>query len=234
MKFIVDEKVFEKLKNYCVGVVVARNADNSRQIREITDMLNEEVKKANKSLCDVSIKDLLCISPYRNAMQAVGINPNRFPCSIEAMLKRVQKSGVLPSVNAAVDLNNYIAVKFMLPMGSHDIDALEGDIHVRFSKADAVFMPLGEAQEERLDAGELVYSDDLRIRTRKWIHKQSEIGKINPESKNIFFPIDGFSDLNKDKILAAAEELEQLLHKYFKCETMKGFVNKDLREITIK
>lgn len=233
MKFIVDKAVFKKLDDYCVGVVVAYNVNNFKANADIANLLDEEVKKAFINLSDVNLKEHPQISLYRNAMQAVDINPNRFPCSIEAMLKRVQKGNSLPSVNAIVDLNNYISVKYMLPMGSHDIDALTGDIYVRFSKENDAFLPLGEEQEELLSAGELVYSDDVRIRTRKWIHRQSNIGKINPESKNIFFPIDGFES-NKDKILAASEELEKLLKQYFKCEVLTGFVDKNCNEIKMK
>lgn len=233
MKFIVDEEVFKKLDDYCVGVVVAYGVNNSEANADIENLLDQEVKKAAADLNDINLKEHPQILLYRNAMQAVDINPNRFPCSIEAMLKRVQKGNSLPSVNAIVDLNNYISVKYMLPMGSHDIDALTGDIYVRFSKENDAFLPLGEEQEELLASGELVYSDDVRIRTRKWIHRQSNIGKINPESKNIFFPIDGFTE-NKDKILSASEELEMLLKKYFKCEVLTGFIDKNCNEIKIK
>ncbi len=233
MKFIVDEEVFKKLDDYCVGVVVAYNVNNSEPNTDIANLLDEEVKKAFAELSDVNLKEHPQLLLYRNAMQAVDINPNRFPCSIEAMLKRVQKGNLLPSVNAIVDLNNYISVKYMLPMGSHDIDALTGDIYVRFSKENDAFLPLGETEEELLASGELVYSDDVRIRTRKWIHRQSNIGKINADSKNIFFPIDGFAS-NKDKILAASAELEKLLKQYFKCEVLIGFIDKNNNEIKIK
>lgn len=233
MKFIVNEEVFKKLEDYCVGVVVAYNVNNFEPNADVANLLDQEVKKAFIDLNDVNLKEHPQILLYRNAMQAVDINPNRFPCSIEAMLKRVQKGNPLPSVNAIVDLNNYISVKYMLPMGSHDIDALTGDIYVRFSKENDAFLPLGEEQEELLASGELVYSDDVRIRTRKWIHRQSNIGKINPESKNIFFPIDGFNS-NKDKILAASDELEKLLKQYFKCEVVIGFIDKNSNKIKIK
>ena len=233
MNFIVDKEVFKKLDDYCVGVVVAYNVDNFKTNTDIANSLDEEVKKAAVNLSDVNLKEQPQILLYRNAMQAVDINPNRFPCSIEAMLKRVQKGNSLPSVNAAVDLNNYISVKYMIPMGSHDIDALKGDIYVRFSKENDAFLPLGEADKELLASGELVYSDEVRIRTRKWIHRQSEIGKINHQSRNIFFPIDGFN-ANKDKILAASAELEKLLKQYFKCEVLTGFIDKNCNEIKIK
>jgi DNA/RNA-binding domain of Phe-tRNA-synthetase-like protein len=234
MKFIIDKKVFEKVEAYCAGVVVASGADNTKANEDIAQMLKSQVEKTAKELEGLNLKEHEAIAPYRSAMQAVGINPNRFPCSIEAMLKRVQNGHDLPSVNAIVDLNNYISIKYKLPMGSHDIDALSGDIQVRFSKENDKFLPLGQTEEELLGQGELVYADDVRIRTRKWIFRQSDIGKINAESRTIFFPIDGFHAINQDKVDAAADELKVLLKKYFNCDVLTGFVDKDNNEMVIK
>ena len=121
----------------------------------------------------------------------------------------------------------------MLPMGAHDFDALEGEIAVRFSNEGDAFTPLGSSEEETLSAGELVYADAKRIRTRRWIWRQSGIGSISENSKNIFFPIDGFTSTNKEDVLKATDLLEELLQKYYGCETKKGFVDRDNREFEI-
>lgn len=144
--------------------------------------------------------------------------------SVEAMAKRVSKGNVLPSINPVVDLINRISLKYILPMGAHDLDALEGEIGIRFSRKGDAFIPLGEELVEVLDNGELVYADSKRIRTRRWIWRQSNIGKIDENSKNIFFPIDGFQT-NKERVMKAAEELEILLKKYFNCQAKKGFID---------
>jgi DNA/RNA-binding domain of Phe-tRNA-synthetase-like protein len=117
-------------------------------------------------------------------------------------------------------------------MGAHDLDALEREIAVRFSRKGDVFIPLGEKAAEILKSGELVYADSKRIRTRRWIWRQSDIGKIDENSENIFFPIDGFQ-INKEKVMKAADELELLLKKHFDCETKKGFIDIDNQEMEI-
>ena len=50
-----------------------------------------------------------------------------------------------------------------------------------------------------------------------WIWRQSEIGKIGPESRDIFFPIDGFEAVNQEAILSAREELAGLCREIFGC-----------------
>ena len=80
-------------------------------------------------------------------------------------------------------------------------------------------MPFGAEEPEVLPEGEMVYADDRDIRTRRWIWRQSDRGKVTPVSANIFFPIDGFTDGNIDAVLRAREELSRCLEKYFKVET---------------
>ena len=115
-------------------------------------------------------------------------------------------------------------------MGHMTLDAKRRD-WVRFSKR-VIISFRWEETIETLEAGELVYADAKRIRTRRWIWRQSDIGKIDENSKNIFFPIDGF-EANKDKVVQAADELETLLRKYFQCQTKKGFININNKEMEI-
>jgi DNA/RNA-binding domain of Phe-tRNA-synthetase-like protein len=149
------------------------------------------------------------------------------------MLKRIQKGGAIPSINPIVDLNNLISVRYFLPMGSHDIDALTGECSIRLSSEGDIFLPLGDTTEEVLPAGELVYADAQRIRTRRWIWRQSEIGKITQESKTIFFPIDGFLSVNETSVRAAQEDLAELLQQFFDCKIHLDFIDKSHPSTTI-
>lgn len=55
----------------------------------------------------------------------MGINPNRFPCSVEALATRIAKGGGLPDINPAVNLVNAYSLRYSLPMGAHDLDAAD-------------------------------------------------------------------------------------------------------------
>jgi len=232
MRFKVYDEVFEKLPDLCFGVVVGYQINNKQNIPEIYDLMKNEMSKVKNNLKGINLKEYQGIIPYRDAFNKLNLNPNKFMSSVEAMVKRVSKGNVLPSINPVVDLGNSISLKYILPMGAHDLDALEGEIAVRFSKKGDAFTPLGEELVEVLDSGELVYADSKRIRTRRWIWRQSNIGKIDENSKNIFFPIDGFQT-NKERVIKAAEELEILLKKYFNCETKKGFIDINHQEMEI-
>lgn len=233
MKFSVSSEVFEKLDNVCFGVIVAKGIDNSLVKNDIVEKLDQSIKDCEDKFKDTKVKELEVILYYRDAFKELGINSNKFMSSIEAMLTRTSKGKGLPNISPIVDLGNAVSLKYMVPLGAHDIDTLEGDIEVRFSKNGDSFIPLGTEETEILEDGELIYSAGDNVRTRRWIWRQSEQGKITNESKNIFFPIDGFEDKNYESVMSARDELASLLKEVFSCDVKVGFIDKNNTEFEI-
>ena len=233
MKFVVAEEVFEKLDNVCFGIVVARGIQNRGQNDEVRKCLETSIQAVEKKFENAKVKEAEEIVPYREAFTKLSINPNKFLSSIEAMASRIGKKKGFPQINTAVDLGNAISLKYLVPLGAHDIDSAEGDIGVRFSVQGDRFIPFGEEAEEVLEAGELIYSVGDQVKTRRWIWRQSEQGKVTAESKNIFFPIDGFTDSNYQSVISARDELANLLQQVPGCNVTVGFVDKNSREMEI-
>ena len=225
MKFIVEEKVFEALPTACFGVVVARGLDNRSQDPQPQVLLQQSIAAIEEKFAAAKAKESPEIAPYREAFQKLGMNPNKFMSSIEAIATRIEKKKGFPSINPVVDLGNAMSIKYLLPMGAHDIDAASGDIQVRFSRQGDQFTPFGETAAEILEAGELIYSAGERVKTRRWIWRQSEEGKVTQDSQNVFFPIDGFSDHNLNRVIAARDELAELLVMLFDCEVKVGWLD---------
>ncbi len=89
-------------------------------------------------------------------------------------------------------------------MGAHDLDALEGEIAVRFSRKGHLYTT-GEETAEILEDGELVYADAKRIRTRRWIWRQSEMVRLTKIPKISFF-------LSMDFSLTEKKSSKQLMN----------------------
>ena len=81
-QFIVAKDVFEKLPDYCVGVVAATGFDNRSVNEAITKMLDAEAAKFAESHKDDNVRELPNIKACRDAFQTLGMNPNKFMCSI--------------------------------------------------------------------------------------------------------------------------------------------------------
>ena len=226
MQFFVEENVFNTLEDVCFGIVVARGIDNVTKNTQVKELLNNSIIEILEQMPNENIKNHSQIIPYRNAFQKLGFNPNKFAPSVEALITRILKGGQIPNINNVVDLANAISIKYILPIGAHDIDLVQDDIKVRFSMNGDTFVPFGAAQPETLETGELVYASGSKIKTRRWIWRQSEQGKITEKSTNIFFPIDGFSKDNYDSVIKARDELALKIEHLFECDVKVGFVDR--------
>lgn len=233
MKFIVEKEIFEKLPNACFGVVMAKGIDNSRAYPEIDRLLDKSITAAAQRFEGKKVKEEPDILPYREAFRALGINPNKYLCSIEALFTRIAKGKGMPHINPVVDLGNAISLKYTLPMGAHDLGGSSEDVCIRLAQPGDSFLPFGGEAEEMPDSDEVVYAVGHQVRTRRWTWRQSEHGKITPESTDIFFPIDGFTDHNREQVLAARDELQALVKRIFGCETAVGFVDADHSEMEL-
>ena len=101
MYYQVSQDFFEKLPNACFGAVAVRGLDNTHDIPQLEQMLAENVAACEAYFAGKKPKETEDILPYRNAFTALGINPNKFLCSIEALLTRIAKGKGFPHINAA-------------------------------------------------------------------------------------------------------------------------------------
>ncbi|HUW41457.1 MAG TPA: phenylalanine--tRNA ligase beta subunit-related protein [Rectinemataceae bacterium] len=224
MKFELSPEILEKVPAFVVGIVVARGLDNARPAERISALLAGHFAEAASSMAGKAKEDAR-IAPYREAFAALGINPNRYPCSIEALMSRVQKGGEPPSINAAVDAGNAVSARHFVPIGAHDLGAVSGEISLRPARSGDVFLPFGGGEREDPEPGEPVYASGSVVRTRRWMWRQSETGKIAAETRDIFFPIDGFSGVNEAAVLAARDELARLMKDELGGTVVLGFVD---------
>ena len=106
MYYQVSKEFFDKLPNACFGAVAVRGLDNTHEIPELEQMLAENVAACETYFAGKKPKETEDILPYRAAFTSLGINPNKFLCSIEALLTRIAKGKGFPHITAAVDLGN--------------------------------------------------------------------------------------------------------------------------------
>ena len=225
MRFEVSPAVFELLPDACFGVVAVKGADNTRPIAEVSALLHESIAACEKALEGVKVKESPEIVPYREAFRALEINPNKFMCSIEALLTRIAKGKGFPEISPVVDFGNAVSLKYRLPIGAHDMGTVSRALEVRHAQPGDSFIPFGGGEAETPEPGEVVYVSDGQVRTRRWTWRQSEVGKITPETRDLLFPIDGFRSLNLDRVLEARKELSELIESLFGAKTAVGMVD---------
>ena len=238
MRFSVASQIFEQFPTYCVGGVVAahlsnRNITNAEQI--YTNLLQEASTLRRHFATGESapggsnpLTAQPAIAQWREAFRTLGIKGSEFHTSVEALARRALKGDILPSINPAVDLSNTLSLRYMLPLGGHDLDTLTGNFEVRLARTGDFFAPVegGEAQIESVPPGEPVYADAAEVRTRRWVWRQGRKARVTEDSRNIFFPIDGWVGLNDEQVREATRQLKTWLTENLGAECQEFFVDK--------
>ena len=227
MRFEVSKDVFDLLPDVCFGVVAVRGVDNSGSYPAVSELLHAAIAECEGALAGVKVKESPEIVPYREAFRALGINPNKFMCSIEALMTRIAKGKGFPEISPIVDLGNAVSLRTRLPIGAHDMGTVERALEVRHAREGDTFVPFGGGEAETPDENEVVYVSGGQVRTRRWTWRQSEIGKITEATTDLLFPIDGFRSINYDRVLEARKELSELIESIFGAKTAVGMVDRD-------
>jgi tyrosine--tRNA ligase len=226
MFFRVDKKIANVQNGIYTGVVVAYGLNNRDSCTQTTTLLQSVVDETVNNIREQDIKTFDSLNNYREAMKSLGINPSKFPCSIEAILTRISKKGEFPSISPVVDLGNYISIKYNVPVGVHDIDSLDDDLCVRLATLEDCKDEDNQYNSDKLVEGEPVYAVGNSVRTRRWLWRQMPAGRVTENSTNFVFPIDGFFD-NKESIDAACDELVLLIHEIFNVEAESGKITSE-------
>jgi len=227
MLFSIQRELFDILPDLTIGLVVAKDVDNTRSSEEIEDLLTRTVEETRINFTTDKAQDHPRIKPWRDAFSKLGISGSKFPSSVESMARRILKGDPIPRINPLVDLYNSVSIKFLVPMGGHDLDTLEGDVHLRFAEGWEPFTPMGDGETTIVPKGELVYRDDREVLTRNWVWRQCEKDKATERTVDIFIPIDVLGEVGSERASEIIQDLGHLITKYLGGSVLSAVLNKE-------
>lgn len=231
MKYSVSPEVFALDSQLRFGIIIGKNIKNRLSTKEDEMRLRRAEESVREKIKPEELRDASNIALYRETMKQAGINPNRFPVSVEAMLKRVLKGDQLPMINALVDLCNAISLENLITLGAHDLRDIQEDLAVRFSTGKEKFLPFGQSEEETVEEGELVFTSGDQVQTRKWIWRQSELGKTTLDSHHIIFQLVGMAEDPEDSLVEAMAAITEMVMFDFGGSCENYLVSPDNEEI---
>ena len=227
MHFSIQRELLDVLPDLTIGVVVAKSIDNTHPSPEIGDLLNQAIEDVKRNFVGDKAQEHPKIKPWRTAFNKLGISGSKFPSSIESMARRILKGDPFPRINPLVDLYNSLSLKYLIPMGGHDLDTLHGNIQLRFTEGWEPFTPMGGGEKVVVPKGELVYCDDAEVLTRNWVWRQCEKDKTTEKTKNIFIPIDVLGEVGREFANKIIQELFYLIPTYLGGTAFSAVLNSE-------
>ncbi|MBW3015883.1 hypothetical protein KY330_05665 [Candidatus Woesearchaeota archaeon] len=205
MKIKVQKDVFKKIPKLKVGVLVFTGIDNFSKKKEIDKMLNTIENYARATYVDEKLSEVLLLQNWHRVFKI----KRSFKTAIEPMISAILKGKEVPRRNSIVDICNFIMLKHMIPIGTDDLDKIEGDIKVKFSKGTEVFKA-GRKAESPI-RGEIIYTDNKEVLSRRFSWKEAEKTKVSYGTKNVLVYLDAIPPIEKDDLKRIMDEIIELV-----------------------
>ncbi|MGJ7910140.1 B3/B4 domain-containing protein [Neobacillus sp. LXY-1] len=134
MEIQLSQEILDRIPYFKVGVIQYHHIT----VGESPQMLKGRLQLFQESIYFDSdskpLTELPGISEWRDIFKKTGKDPNRYRHSAEALYRRIQKQNYLPSVQSAIDLNNFFSLQYQVPIGIYDSDHIEGDVVIRLGQ----------------------------------------------------------------------------------------------------
>lgn len=114
-----------------LGLVSARPVAVAPAGKKLEDAIASLCEQVRAEHAGKTPSEVPGTAPARALYRAFGIDPTRTRPSSEALLRRVLKRKPFPRISNAVDLCNYVALKWLLSLGLYDADRIEGPVTLR-------------------------------------------------------------------------------------------------------
>ncbi len=208
----VSDEVVAAFGDLRVVATTAEAVDNATNWAAVAGRIDELERAVEAGTWHSPGEDDARIAVWQEAYRRFGTNPRRQRPSVDALTRRLERTGRLPRINPAVDCYNLVSVTHVVPAGAFDLDHVDGDITIRFAGLRDSFRPLGEPDAlEQPHPGEVVYADRRTVLTRHWNHRDADGTKVTPASRRVLIVLETIDAAHHAGLDAAARDLGELL-----------------------
>lgn len=196
----------------------------NREVSKEFDAYKEtELEKVKEQFASKKYKDDPILEGFRTLHTKVGRSNRDYVASPEGLRRLFLERGRFPHINVVVDIYNFVSLKTGLALGAHNIDEVRGNVTLRLTKGDEVFIPLGQDEPESVFAGEYAYIDDGNNIICRLEMLQVEPTKVTIDATDVFIIIQGNENTTDEYVRNGATEVCELLTNY--CGGEYSFLN---------
>lgn len=238
-KFICEDSFWELFPDAEIAVLVM---DNILPTAEISDekkeaakaLLNKGNSIAKKWLTSDTISKNEVVAIWREAYRKFK-NKKGARCAIENLLKRVLKDNPVGSIVPSVDVTNYIALKYAMPIGIENIDSFVGNFYLRVTEGDDDFLPIGEEEQDPTLPGELCYMDDYGAVCRNWNWRDGQRTAANDDTPHCVAIMECIDPSRSADLHSAFEELAEITKDILGADVIRvDYATKDHPEVLLE
>ncbi|HNX50459.1 MAG TPA: phenylalanine--tRNA ligase beta subunit-related protein [Thermoanaerobaculaceae bacterium] len=214
ISYSIADGVFARFPGYVRGVVVATGVTNGPSPTALVGLLREAEASVRQRVTLDTVAAHPRIASWREAFRSLGIKPNEFRSSVEAMVRRALRDQELPSINTLVDIGNVVSLRHLVPVGGHAVDVMTSDIALRLATGAETFVAFGSDTVEHPIPGEVVFVEGDKVLTRRWSWRQATHTLTLPTTTAIEINLDGLPPVTPAEIEAISAETADLVRRF--------------------
>ena len=190
--FAYDPAVRDAFPGLRVGALHATGLVNGPSPPALREAYRAEQDAAGARLRETPIAELPSIAAWRRAFSQFGAKPTQHRNAAEALLRRLDKQGEIPSIGALVDIGNLVSIRHALPVACFDLTQIDGGLTVRFATGAEPFTDLGSTETVHPDPGEVVFVDrnDV-VSARRWCWRQGAQSATGESTTDALIVVEG-------------------------------------------
>jgi DNA/RNA-binding domain of Phe-tRNA-synthetase-like protein len=149
---------------------------------------------AESRLATSSEANLPEIKAWRRTFSRMGLEPTRYRCASEALLRRFRKEGSLPRIHPLVDLCNATSLAFAVPVAAFDVSEIAEFVEVRHAAGDETYLSFS-GELEHPDPREVIFADAAgRAHARRWSNRQSASSAVRESTSSVLIVAEAMHD----------------------------------------
>ena len=213
--FSYHPKVLASFPTIRAGVVYASGLANGPSSDELRQAYRAEQVASLARFGGTPMSDIPSIVAWRRAFSAFGVKPTKYRNAAEALIRRLVKTGNIPSINTLVDIANLVSIRYGLPVAAMDQALVSGSTTVCFAAGDESFGDLGRSRTPSPEPGEAIFVDKAGVvSARRWCWRQSAGSATGPDTVEALFTVEGHHEGAAADVDGAARDLVTLLETY--------------------
>jgi len=233
IKFLYRADLIEQHPDVCGGVLWATGLQNGPAREDLTALYAAEQAAVSATLPE-SLSELPTLSAWRQAFRRFGANPTKHRTAAEALLRRLQKKGDIPSINTLVDIGNLVSIRYALPVAFFDVRQVSGPITVCLAQGTERFTELDSGEVEHPEPGEVIFVDDTGlVAARRWCWRQSNESAAQLDTTTALVTVEAQHPGGRALIEQALADLTALLTEYAGGQITAGVVDAQQPEFSI-
>ena len=222
MKVMATAEVFKRIDpNLKIVFIKAEGIDNHSKRHESLHLLHEVERLIRLSFNEDTVKSHHLLSPWVAAQQEFGESAKHYHTSVETLIHRVLKRKSVASGDTLTNLMNYIALKYIIPLGVDDFRKIQGDLTFALARG-------GEGAKLLwlLKPKTFYYHDDVGVLGTKLDHWKSSRTKLTSKSTSVLIHLEVLLPLTTSKQHEIVDELKELITSFCGGKVKVGMIHK--------